>query len=873
MILSFLGWYLLISLVGAVALPLTLHVFSGLTDRGYALTRIFGLLLWGYVFWLLASLRVLQNDRGGILLALGLIALASVLFVRRSGLRDILHWLQQAKTQILTVEILFFMAFAGWAVVRAADPAALGTEKPMELAFINAILRSPLFPPHDPWLSGYAISYYYFGYVMAAMLAKMTAVSGAVAFNLASALWFALTATGAYGILFNLLCKIRGGEPGGGRPISRLAASFWGLFAPLFVLIVSNLEGFLEVLHARGFFWKSSADGTLISPFWQWLDIQELVRPPTPPFGFIPERSSGIWWWRASRVLQDYDLAGQGREIIDEFPFFSYLLGDLHPHVLAMPFVLLVIGLALNTYLRGLGESPIVAKGFFHATRDWLNGRPFEWTAVGVGGILRKWEIWLTGLVLGSLAFLNTWDFPIYVGLFCVVLVFLRYQKEGWSMRRAGELVELAAIFAVMGVILYLPFYLGFSSQVGGVIPSLAFFTRGVHFWVMFGPLLLPVVLWLAWLGVRHRHKIHGRSGLVFAAGTLFGLWLVSYLLGWLALSMPVWGNMLLMGNPGPLLQKLGQAMLLIGGQFYGVQGSADAGWIITASLEKRLLNSGTWLTLLVLLAAIWCFLGLFRARLTEDSVIKEDVRSNNPDAFVLLIFLVGVGLVLVPEFLYLRDQFGWRMNTIFKFYFQTWILWALVAAYASVTLWVRLKSFWRMGFAVVWSVILLAGLVYPFFGLRMKGMAMAGELTLDSAAYLERYSPEEMEAIRFLQGAPPGVVVEAVGGSYSSFGRVSMLSGDPAVLGWPGHESQWRGGAAEMGSREEDVRTLYRTSDWDEAKTILERYNIRYIYIGSQEHSAYRVNEVKFVGFLQPVFKNNGVVIYENPSALPLEE
>ena len=61
---------------------------------------------------------------------------------------------------------------------------AAGTEKPMELAFINAIMRSPTFPPSDPWLSGYAISYYYFGYVLVALLAKLTALPGAVAFNL-----------------------------------------------------------------------------------------------------------------------------------------------------------------------------------------------------------------------------------------------------------------------------------------------------------------------------------------------------------------------------------------------------------------------------------------------------------------------------------------------------------------------------------------------------------------------------------------------------------------------------------------------------------------------------------------------------------------
>ncbi len=105
---------------------------------------------------------------------------------------------------ILVNEILFLVAFAGMAIIRAANPEILGTEKPMELAFINAILHSPEFPPHDPWLSGYAISYYYFGYVLVAMLAKITLVQGSIAFNLGIALVFGLSASGAFGLVYNL---------------------------------------------------------------------------------------------------------------------------------------------------------------------------------------------------------------------------------------------------------------------------------------------------------------------------------------------------------------------------------------------------------------------------------------------------------------------------------------------------------------------------------------------------------------------------------------------------------------------------------------------------------------------------------------------
>ncbi len=131
---------------------------------------------------------------------------------------------------------------------------------------------------------------------------------------------------------------------------------------------------------------------------------------------------------------------------------------------------------------------------------------------------------------------------------------------------------------------------------------------------------------------------------------------------------------------------------------------------------------------------------------------------------------------------------------------------------------------------------------------------------------YFERQSPDEMAAIEWLKTAPVGVVAEAVGGSYTEFARVATLSGKPNVLGWPGHESQWRGGAEEMGTRQSDIERLYRTGDWTEAQNILRQYHVRYVYVGPLERSAYGVNENKFQRYLEPVFQQGQVTIYEVP-------
>ena len=203
--LPFILWYVIVSLVGLAALPLTYWLLKALPDRGYSFARILGLLVWGYGYWMLGSLGVLQNDLGALLLTLGLLMALGLWALQRNQPAELMAFLRRQGRHIVAAEVLFFFAFGGWVLVRAANPEIYGTEKPMELAFINAILKSPAFPPNDPWLSGYAISYYYFGYVLTAMLAQVTGLTASVAFNMALALVFGLSALGAYGLVYNLL--------------------------------------------------------------------------------------------------------------------------------------------------------------------------------------------------------------------------------------------------------------------------------------------------------------------------------------------------------------------------------------------------------------------------------------------------------------------------------------------------------------------------------------------------------------------------------------------------------------------------------------------------------------------------------------------
>src|SRR5215216_1755264 len=386
---ALISWYIVITILGWLTFPLAYVLFPALTDRGYTLSRALGLLIWGYVFWLFASLGIAQNDTGGLLLALlvliGLSLWATIGHQKskiENGKSEIVEWLSENRRLIITTEVLFLLTFALMAWVRANNPEIFtsGGEKWMETAFINAILHSPVFPPHDPWLSGYAISYYYFGYVMTAMLGMLTSTPAPIAHNLMLSLIFALSAVGAYGVLYNLLRRIEK---------TPVFSAIGALFAPLFLLIISNLEGVFESLHSKGIGWTFGADGTATSSFWSWVDLQVISKtPPAQPLQWAPHQF--FWWWRSSRVIMDYDLTGKWTgDIIDEFPFFSYLLGDLHPHVLAMPFNLLAVAIALNIFLGGWP-----GKINLYFGQLWISRLGF----------------FMIALVLGGLAFLNTWD-------------------------------------------------------------------------------------------------------------------------------------------------------------------------------------------------------------------------------------------------------------------------------------------------------------------------------------------------------------------------------------------------------------------------------------------------------------------------------
>jgi len=834
--IPFITWYFLLLILGWLTFPLTYFLFPKLSDRGYTLARTVGLLIWGYAFWLFASFGMAQNDLGGILFALTiLIALSVWSFVNYKS--EIINFIQTNRRLIITTEILFFIAFAFLAFLRSANSELYSTEKPMELMFINSIMRSETFPPQDAWLSGYAISYYYFGYVMTAMLAKFSNINGSTAHNLMTSLVFALGAIGSYGILYNLLSSVRSRKSE--DRVSASTVNGFALLAPLFLLLMSNFETLLEVLHRAGIFWTKDTNGTFTSSFWTWLDMKELSQPPIEPLGLIPERY--LWWWRASRVVQDYSIAGVWTgDVIDEFPFFSFLLGDLHPHVLAIPFSLLAISVALNIFLGG-----------------WRG----KLEAFGVQLHLNITGFFFSALVLGGLAFLNTWDILVGATLICSAYIFSRVNSDGWSWKRLEDLFTLALPLGAVSLFLYFPFYLGFSSQAGGLLPSFMYPTRGTHLWVMWGTLLIPIFSYLIYLSSQAKKSSyqmeHGFD--IASSDTMTANWKLGLYLG-IGFTVFLIVLMFLIGGIGFIVER----------DFVNFQldsfGMTVSQFIGATSL-RRLSHIASLITLLAVLIPTLSFL-FNKSRYSNSDSQTPNQESLSNHHFLLLLLTLGTILILAPEFVYLRDQFGYRINTVFKFYYQAWILWSIVAAFAVTILFQNLEKVWSTVFRIVIGFVIFCGLLYPTFGLLTKTNQFNPPFgySLNDFDRVRRENPEEAAAVEFLLTVPHGVIAEAIGDGYSGYGRISMLTGLQTVLGWPGHEAQWRGTFEPQGTRRNDIQRLYTTSSWEEAQTIIRQYNIRYIYIGSLERSSMPVNEEKFYLFLTPIFQQGNTVILEVP-------
>lgn len=820
--LYLLIWWVLVMLLGFAVLPVTMRFLRFLPDRGYAFAKPMALLLWVYPFWLLAVLGFAQNTFGALAIMLAAVAILSWGLLRGTGQDAVLSWLRAHWKYALVVELVFGATLLAFAYFRAFNPEISATEKPMEYMFLNSILQSKNFPPRDAWLSGFSISYYYLGYVIVASLAKLGSVPSGYAFNLGLIMTFALAAVGAFGLIFNVVTHaLSGGET---RPARRSAAPYvFGLLAVFMLLVIGNLQGAVEVVY-------NAKIGD--NAFYQELNLHGL-HEVTPSGTGIP--TDNWWWWRASRVLNDINPVGGGHvEVIDEFPAFSFLLGDLHPHVLALPFGVLALAIALNLLLRPQASTP------WNAERLDVNALAREFLSP---------RMLLTALAVGALGMLNTWDIVTYGVVIAAAFAIADYRNAGrWS---GALLMRAATFFVVMyagGVLLFLPFFLGFSSQASGIVPNIFNRTPLHQYLIMWGMFVFSIAVFLGVLAGQARDK--------------------KQVLGeWVQFAVPLLAVPVVIALAGVIVLMFAPSLGELLANATAVDPNNLIASVTSAFARTFVVSPGTFLLLVILIAGVVA-LGRIELRASDNSQARTAV------VYALLLALVGLTLTFGVEFLFIRDGFGTRMNTVFKLYYQAWLLLAMAATFAAFYIWQSTRGVKRAIWAGAFGAMFLLSMIYPVLAYpnRADSFAAKPDLdipTLDGWRWVQHAFPDDYAAIEWMMANAPrdAVILEAVGDSYSFDNRVSVATGLPTVLGWGGHELQWRGTGEQVNPRSADIATIYKSPSLQETRDLLARYGVDYVVVGGIERNKYQLNPAlidKFGKLGEKVFESGPMRIYQ---------
>ena len=365
-------WFLTLEAFSFAAFPIAFRAFSRMPDRGYAFSKPLGLLSVGFTAGLIGMSHTIPVSNLSVLAALAIIVGISVLAVRRWR-REIWTFLRNNLTVVLLTEALFVLVFASMTLFRAMVPDISTTEQPMDLMFLSSTVASTYYPPIDAWFAGEQVSYYYLGYLLIGSVALLTNTVTPIAYTLGLATYAAIAAVAAFGLTFNLVRLSRG---------SLLAGASAGLGSVFLLLIASNVLGVLELA------WASNA-GT--ASFWAWITPNaDWYRDAQASASWRPD--DFWWWWRVSRAVPN---------AITEFPAFSFLLGDMHPHVMSIGFVLLTIGIAIQLYLR---------PGLIQRDTLWRHFPLVLVTALSVGGMgaINLWDLPLGLTLVGGAVLLNT---------------------------------------------------------------------------------------------------------------------------------------------------------------------------------------------------------------------------------------------------------------------------------------------------------------------------------------------------------------------------------------------------------------------------------------------------------------------------------
>ncbi len=763
-------WLLLFQILIIGAFPVACYLFRDLPDYGIGLSGSLGLLLVGYVLWICASLSILPFNRLSITAIVVLLCIVSILLVLRQKKR--FSEIVRSKWKHITfVELLFLGAFVVFLGLRMANPDLWhpfrGGEKPMDLAYLTAIIKSEAMPPYDPWFSGGYINYYYFGHFLVAVLVKMTGILPSTAYNLALPLLFSMSVLAAFSVVYNLAEIVRRKRFPKSNTIGPYAA---GLIAAFLTFGLGNQGGARQLL--------ASARDVIAE------------QGSFPAFDF----------WASSRIIP-------GIASITEFPYWTFLFGDLHAHLIAMPFYLLTVFMVISlVFLRQSGKPVLIT------------------------------HILCLSLALGAQAAINTWDLPVFTFITILgmgVFTYNNYRSEGTSWLQKWIVLSTAVVG--LAWFAYLPFHSSYDPYPLGIIFSshqtqladyllihLPFVILGVTFIALSLSGTRPDIGQPCFSPKRLLEKTFWQRKKVIICTAIGCIVLIAWVAGYLM--------------AGLLTAVISIAVIALIGVI-----KKDA---------YRITSEATILVLLITAMGI----GIVPELITVAGDIE---RMNTVFKLYLqawILYAIAAGFI---SWYFFAAGFHRRFVKR-KILGSSWVIiisLTLVAGLIFPALGTRSRLQDR--FQVLPPT--LNGEAYT------ENAVYSGE----QEPIALKWDMEAIKWLRSNVEGSPVILEAALPHQYRWGSRVSVYTGLPTVIGWIWHQKQQRGQDANLvDRRQRQVDFIYSTTDSDMALNLIKKYDVDFIYIGHLERLYYDADGLnKFDSgnhdWAQLVYSNQEVKIY----------
>ncbi len=800
---AWLWWLLWLEVAAFAALPWVTWLCAPLAGRGYGLAKLLGPGAVVLLAWLLVAWGLVHFSAAVAWASLGAAAAAGLLIavLRRRALADDLrrwwrHW--------LAAEAIFLATFVAFLLLRAANPDLWhhpqGGEKPMEIAYLTAIIRSTILPPYDPWFAGGSLNYYYMGWFYLAVPARAFGILPEYVFNLGVPTFAATAASVAFAFASGLAGLAR-------RAHATAAASgrlplLAGLLAAFLLVGIGNLDAahqWIERLQALDRW--DVAPGTpviggtfaLLGGLWQWL----VHGAALPPFD----------WWRSSRVhFGTFD--------ITEFPYWSFLFADLHPHLMGIPFFAGLVTLAAVHVL-----------------------------AAERGERLRPWVLAaVLGLFVGLIRTVHTWDFPTAAVIAVAAILLAALLAPGSPERRAWTALGHLLLAAAVAVLLFAPYNARFETFDPGIVRAPE--TTKLHqFVVQYGVFLAILV---AYLGVRYRLILEARAfqpgrsiALALVAGRLEVGSLLFFLAGLVAFAWPF---------------GLATVALALVGLFFLL----SLAWLEYRAAPREPVHI---ILPLLFALALGVAAGVDVVTLKNDIVRMNTVFKFGLQAWHLFALASGVAAWEVARTLSPRLRGPTGVGRTAAALTLASLAGVLLASSLFLISGTRARQAARFGD----TPLTLDG--FAFFEHGTFTEPRSETTTADDVTFRLDEDLPLIEWVRAnVQGSP--VIVEAVGPLYRWTGRISQYTGLPAVIGWDWHQVQQRTDYAHLvQERRVEVQRFYLDPAVEPAERFLRRYNVRYVIVGTEERvhgSDAALQRLATMPALREVFRDGDNVIYE---------